>query len=182
MGASLPAGRGGGYLLWRCPGLTPCGQGVAQRLGWSWCPGVGGRLRPAPGLRFLLQVRACRGVTLPVSRGSSREAMGRGGAAGGGNGNRTPRPQGLGWSMGVQGQRVWWVLQSQMGCSTAHWRCAPLLPAWAISKAPLPAAPAPLPPESSESSLPALEISKDPSLRWPRPLTSEARAHAGVRG
>ncbi|XP_032158185.1 myomegalin-like [Mustela erminea] len=72
--------------------------------------------------------------------------MGRGGAAGRGSG--TARPQGLGWSAGVQGRRVRAVLQSRTGPqhSTAALRAPP---------PPAPPPPLRLSPASSASSLPA---------------------------
>ncbi|XP_032197315.1 uncharacterized protein LOC116589700 [Mustela erminea] len=129
MGASAPAG--GGHLARRCPQPDPVRTRVRRGVrGGPGAPGVAGGWAPTPprarGPRFPLQVRAQRGVTLPARRGSSGEAMGRGGAAGPRSG--TARPRGLGWSAGAHGLPVRRVLQSRLGGSTARRRCAPLLP------------------------------------------------------
>ena len=126
MGASAPTG--GGHLARRCPQPDPMRTRILPSVrggpgalvfpgGWvTTTPLPAPRSRP----RFLLQVRVRRGVTLPVHRGWSGEALGREGAAGSRSGTAGPHA-------GAHGRRVRWVLQSQLGRSTAPRRCAPLL-------------------------------------------------------
>lgn len=103
--------------------------------------------------RFPLPGRARRGVTLPARRGSSGEAMGRGGADGRPSG--AARPRGRGWSAGGQGGLLGRLLQ--------------------LRRAPPPPAPPPPPrlsAASSSCSLPASAISKAPSPRRRLPPSS----------
>ena len=122
----MPAG--GGHLARRCPQPDPMRTRVWRSVrggpgalgfagGWASTTPL---FAPRSGPRFLLQVRARRGVTLPLCRGWSGEALGRGGAAGSRSGTAEPH-------MGAYGRRVRWVLQSRLSRSTAPRRCPPLL-------------------------------------------------------
>lgn len=176
MGASVRAC--GGHLARRRARPDPVRTRVRHGVrGGPGAPGVAGGWAPTPPRardpRFPLQVRSRRGVTLPARRGSSGEAMGRGGAAGRQSG--TARPRGLGWSAGAHRRRVPRVLQSLRGRSTAPRRCAPLL---RQSLHLLPDSP-PRPPRAHF----LLRQLTKPLLRAAAfPLPPEARAWAGARG